>query len=59
MEKMEELEEKEQELAKSQCGKDKLLQEDNVLCEQVEQIVFPSDLIRAKNNFRDPSDLFL
>lgn len=58
---MEELEEKEQckELAKSQCGKDKLFQEDSVLCEQVEQIVFPSDLIRAKNNFRDPSDLFL
>lgn len=62
MEKIEELEEKEQckELAKAQCGKDKLLQkEDSVLCEQAEQIYFPSDLIRAKNNFRDTSDLLL
>lgn len=40
--KLEKLEEREQckELAKSQCGKDKLLQEeDSVLCEQAEQIV--------------------
>lgn len=61
MEKIEELEEKEQckELAKSQCGKDKLLlEEGSVLSKQAEQIVL-SDLIRPKNKFNDPLDLFL